>query len=198
MPFPPSFDHPWDITSPPDTQLANLLGQDIRNLKDDTMQRISLLSGTAANKPTPETVNATWGGAGYGLLFFETDTNKIWQWSGSIWVDISGSIGLARLPTFTGVFQNPSGAVIIPIWRAAFSCTCVHFYASADQTGSAVNATKNGVGIFSALTITAANSWNDGGPTSLSFAVGDSLGLAINSVVNSPTYIAIQVNFTRP
>src|ERR1700730_9744330 len=93
MPFPPSFDHVWDITQPPDTQQANLLGQDIRNFKDDIMQRFSLLSGTTANRPTPETLNATWGGVGFGILFFATDTGKIWQWSGAgpAWVDVTSN-----------------------------------------------------------------------------------------------------------
>src|SRR6266849_5795840 len=91
MAFPPVFDNVWDITTPPDTQLANLLGQDLRNLKDDVMQRMSLLSGTLANRPTPESVNATWGGAGFGLLYFATDTNQIFQWNGAAWVDITTS-----------------------------------------------------------------------------------------------------------
>lgn len=91
MSFPPSFDHAWDITQPPDTQLANLLGQDIRNLKDDIMQRMSLLSGTLANRPTPEILNAIWGGTGFGLLYFSTDTSQIFQWSGSVWVDITAN-----------------------------------------------------------------------------------------------------------
>lgn len=93
MPFPPSFDHPWDITQPPDTQLANLLGLDIRGLKDDIMQRISLMAGTLANRPTPETVNATWGGVDYGLLYFSTDNNKVYQWNGSAWADVTSMIG---------------------------------------------------------------------------------------------------------
>jgi hypothetical protein len=57
------------------------------------MQRISLLSGVLANRPTPEMVNATWGGAGYGLLYFSTDNSKVYQWSGAAWVDITSSIG---------------------------------------------------------------------------------------------------------
>jgi hypothetical protein len=91
MAFPPVFDNTWDITQPPDTQLANLLGQDLRNLKDDVMQRLSLLSGTFANRPTPETVNATWGGAGFGILYFSTDTSQIFQWNGASWVDVTSS-----------------------------------------------------------------------------------------------------------
>lgn len=92
MPFPPTFTNNWDVTFPPDTQLANLLGQDLRNFRVDVMQRMSLLSGLFANRPTPEIVNATWGGAGYGLIYISTDTNQIFQWNGAAWVDISGSI----------------------------------------------------------------------------------------------------------
>ena len=89
MPFPPTFTNVWDTTFPPDTQAANLLGQDLRNFRTDVMQRMSLLSGTFANRPTPEIVNATWGGVGYGLLYFSTDTGQIFQWNGGAWVDIS-------------------------------------------------------------------------------------------------------------
>jgi hypothetical protein len=91
MPFPPSFDHAWDLTQPPDTQLLNQGALDFRNLKDDIMQRLSLLSGTLANRPTPEIVNATWGGSGFGLLYFSTDNGKIYQWSGAAWVDVTTS-----------------------------------------------------------------------------------------------------------
>jgi len=89
MPFPPTFTDVWDVTQPPDTQLANLLGQDIRNLKLDIMQRLSLLSGTFANRPTPEIINATWGGAGFGILYFATDTGQVFQWNGAAWVDVT-------------------------------------------------------------------------------------------------------------
>jgi len=91
MPFPPAFTNAWDVTFPPDTQLANLLGQDLRNFRTDVMQRMALMSGTLANRPTPEIVNATWGGAGYGLLYFSTDTRQIFQWNGGAWVDITAS-----------------------------------------------------------------------------------------------------------
>jgi hypothetical protein len=201
MPFPPSFDHAWDITQPPDTQLANLLGQDIRNLKDDVMQRFSLMSGLAANKPTPETVNATWGGVGYGILFFETDTGKIWQWSGAgpAWVDISGSIGLPRQPFLTGVIQSPSGAQNTYVWRANFACTCVHLWGLVDgATGSVINAAHNGVAMFSNLTLGVADAFVDGGAASVAFAVGDSLRLDLVSVSGSPNYIMWNVYFTRP
>jgi hypothetical protein len=102
MAFPPIFDHVWDLTQPPDTQLANLLGQDIRNLKDDIMQRLSLLSGTFANRPTPETVNAVWGGAGFGLLYFATDTQQLFQWNGAAWVQITFNSSLVATLNLTG------------------------------------------------------------------------------------------------
>lgn len=93
MPFPPAFNDTWDITQPFDTQLASMGASDFRNLKLDFMQRLSLLSGVLANRPTPETVNATWGGTGYGLLYFSTDTQQVFQWSGSAWVDVTANIG---------------------------------------------------------------------------------------------------------
>lgn len=92
MAFPPNFSNNWDVTFPPDTQLANLLGQDLRQVRTDVMQRMSLLSGTLANRPTPEIVNATWGGAGFGLIYFSTDTNQLFQWNGAAWIDITSSI----------------------------------------------------------------------------------------------------------
>jgi|SRR6267142_364682 len=96
MPFPPTFSNVWDITFPPDTQLANLLGQDLRNFRQDVMQRMSLLSGTLANRPTPEVVNATWGGVGFGILYFSTDTSQIFQWNNAAWIDISSSFLASR------------------------------------------------------------------------------------------------------
>lgn len=96
MAFPPVFTNAWDTTFPPDTQAANLLGQDLRNFRVDVMQRMSLLSGTFANRPTPENVNATWGGAGYGLVYFSVDTSQIFQWTGAAWSDITASFSASR------------------------------------------------------------------------------------------------------
>jgi hypothetical protein len=56
------------------------------------MQRMSLLSGVFANRPTPEIVNAIWGGVGYGLIYLSTDTSQIFQWNGAAWVDITVAI----------------------------------------------------------------------------------------------------------
>jgi len=88
VPFPPTFDRAWDEAFPPDTQLANLLGSDIRNLKIDIRQRSALLSGTLANRPTPD---ASWGGSGFGMIYLATDTSQIFQWSGTAWLDVTSS-----------------------------------------------------------------------------------------------------------
>ena len=93
MAFPPIFDNVWDLTQPPDTQLLNQGAADFRKFRDDVMQRMSLMAGILANRPTPETVNATWGGVGYGLLYFTTDTNQVFQWNGAAWVDITANVG---------------------------------------------------------------------------------------------------------
>jgi hypothetical protein len=95
MPFPPTFDRAFDETFPPDTQAANLLGQDIRNLKTDIRERFALLSGTFANRPTNE--DAAFGGVGYGMLYFSTDTNQIFQWNGVTWVEVSSSFSRVGL-----------------------------------------------------------------------------------------------------
>jgi hypothetical protein len=94
----------WDITQPPDTQAANLLGQDLRTFRLDTMQHFAFMSGLDAAKPTPENSGATanW----QGLLFFATDTNKVYQWSGTAWVDISASM-------VAGALASAGGPVII-------------------------------------------------------------------------------------
>jgi hypothetical protein len=114
MPFPPTFTNTWDTTQPPDTQPANQLGLDIRNLKTDIMQRMSLLSGLLSNRPTPETVNATWGGSGYGLIYIATDAGGIYQWNGSAWVDITASFLL--LSDAARVYRNSDQSIPNTTW----------------------------------------------------------------------------------
>ncbi len=71
---------------------------------------MSLLSGTTANMPTPEIVNATWGGAGFGLIFFATDTGIMWQWNGAAWVNVTSSFFVP--PVNRNIFTG--GAVVLP------------------------------------------------------------------------------------
>src|SRR5665213_2818677 len=122
MSFPPVFSNVWDITQPPDTENANLLGQNLRTLRNDVMQRMSLLSGVIGNIPAPETVNAVWGGSGFGLMYFSTDTGQFLQWNGTVWVDVTQSFHLGNLKysdTTIHVFNNPSSqqqgsGIVIP------------------------------------------------------------------------------------
>lgn len=90
MAFPPAFTNAWDNTAPVDTQAANLLGQNIRSLKTDIQQRHALLSGTLANQPT--NMDATFGGVGYGALYFAIDTAQVFQWNGAAWVEVTGAV----------------------------------------------------------------------------------------------------------
>src|SRR5271163_3291190 len=80
----------YDVTFPPDTQLANLLGSDLRNLALNVQQRMALISGIAASiwNPALDAQPLNW----TGLLYFATDTGRVMQWSGPAWVDITGSL----------------------------------------------------------------------------------------------------------
>lgn len=108
------FTNVWDTTTPPDTQAANLLGQDIRNLKVDTMQRMAAISGPFASRPVPETVNANW----TGLLYFSTDTNQIFQWNGAAWILITIGAQVFKTTTLgtnaTAVLGSTINQISIP------------------------------------------------------------------------------------
>lgn len=95
-----AFTNVWDDTFPPDSQLANLLGQDLRNFRLDTQQRMAAISGLDASKPTfnLDAQPANWN----GILFFATDTGKIYQFNNPSWVDITSSL---RLST-TAFYKN--------------------------------------------------------------------------------------------
>lgn len=85
-----AFSNQWDQTFPPDTQLANLLGQDIRNgVKVDVRERMAAISGLDAAKPafSGDAQPANWN----GVLFFATDTGKIYQWVNPAWIEVTAS-----------------------------------------------------------------------------------------------------------
>ena len=166
MAYPPTPDHVWDITTPADTQPANQGGADFRNLKDDIMQRLALLSGVIANQPTPETVNATWGGSGYGLIFFATDTKQLFQWTGSAWSDISGSLPNSALFTSSGVTLAPADTTLDTIYSytvlantlGATGGFVLEFYVSLNVTvGQSITVSVNfgsvNVGIITATVV---------------------------------------------
>lgn len=85
-----AFTNTWDTAFPPDTQLANLLGQDIRNgVKVDVQQRMAAISGLDAAKPNfaGDAQPANWN----GILFFATDTGKIYQFNNPAWTDVTSN-----------------------------------------------------------------------------------------------------------
>lgn len=85
-----AFTNVWDDTFPADTQLANQLGLDLRNFRLDTQQRMAAISGLDASKPNfaGDAQPGNWN----GILFFATDTGKIYQFNNPSWTDITANI----------------------------------------------------------------------------------------------------------
>jgi hypothetical protein len=83
------FTNLWDQTFPPDTQLASQGGADLRQLRVDTQQRMAAISGLDAAKPNfaGDTQPASWN----GILFFATDTGKIYQFNNPSWTDVTAT-----------------------------------------------------------------------------------------------------------
>ena len=82
-----AFTNNYDVTFPPDTQQANQLGADLRNLALNVQQRMAAISGLDAAKPSFGTdiqpLNWT------GILFFATDTGNVYRWTGAAWVQVT-------------------------------------------------------------------------------------------------------------
>lgn len=149
------FTNVWDTTQPPDTQLANLLGQDIRNLKVDVMQRMSYISGTLLNRPTPETVNAIWGSpSAFGILYFASDTLQVFQWDGANWNQVFFNINLQKMvdpATYTASsFPITTSGVSIPAYAVRTNSFFSGRAWGASSTGSGnslIQYTLNGTAI---------------------------------------------------
>jgi len=113
-----AYTHPWDATAPPDTQLAKLGAQDFRDLKVDIPQRL-FLSGPIGSRPTPEAVFV-------GMTYLATDTNKLYTWSGTAWVDITaviqGMIPTPPSPSSTAdavrVYKDANQSIPSAAWTA--------------------------------------------------------------------------------
>jgi hypothetical protein len=90
----------WDVTQPLDTQAANQGAADFRATKLDVMQRIaSFGAGLIANRPTPESTSASanW----TGVMYWATDTQQCFMWSGTAWVNISASLPPTSAPFYS-------------------------------------------------------------------------------------------------
>lgn len=200
MPYPPTPTNTWDITQPPDTQLLSQGALDLRNVHVDVMQRMAQLSGTLANRPAPETVNATWGGSGFGLTYFATDTKQIFQWTGAAWVELGYSLPSVGV----GVFSPSVTGDYIPIWRAPFACTATSVKALCVGGTSVVYTIGNMAhgDIVTGITVNASSSAADytdaGALATTGFLVGDRVGVKIVTVNGGVNSFSVQVNFTRP
>ena len=197
------FTNTWDVTFPPDTQLANLLGQDLRNFRVDTQQRMAAISGVDASKPAfgADAQPANWN----GILFFATDTGKIYQFNNPAWTDITGLVSAgSRIAAFSigQVFVASSTYFasignILPVTfenqaqlpmplAGRFMGITINTIGSQPASGSLVfTLRKNGVS--QALTLTVPANGAQGTRTvtgSVSFAAGDLIDVMI---VNNAT-----------
>jgi hypothetical protein len=74
------------------------------------MQRIaSFGAGTFANRPTPETTSGTldW----TGVTYLSTDTQQLFRWSGTGWVDISADIPPSTVTTVATALETSGASV---------------------------------------------------------------------------------------
>jgi hypothetical protein len=105
------FTNIWDDNFPPDTQLANQLGLDLRNFRTDVQQRMASISGLDAAKPNfaGDAQPTNWN----GVLFFATDTGHIYQFNNPVWIDVTVSFILrnAAIKNLTQITQTGDTAI---------------------------------------------------------------------------------------
>src|SRR5690349_16850374 len=108
--------------------------------------------------------------------------------------------GIHLLAPVGGSIVNPSGitsAVNIVVCRFKIACTVTNVQAfRKGGTGATINAQKNGslTHLSSALSLTSANTWMDGGTVqNTSYAIDDYLEIMLVSVSGAPTEIDILV-----
>ena len=111
-----AFTNIYDNTFPPDTQLANLLGSDLRAFRLDIQQRVAAMSGLDASKPNfaGDAQPATWN----GILFFATDTGKIYQFNNPSWTDVTANFtSITEVLSYvdTGGSTNGNGQTLFSI-----------------------------------------------------------------------------------
>jgi hypothetical protein len=82
-----AFANIYDDTFPADTELANLIGANLRQIRLDVQQRMAVISGLDASKPNfaGDAQPGNWN----GILFFATDTGKFYQFNNPTWTDVT-------------------------------------------------------------------------------------------------------------
>jgi hypothetical protein len=81
-----AFTNIYDDTFPADTELANLIGQNLRQVRLDVQQRMAAISGLDAAKPAfaSDAQPNNWN----GVLFFATDSLKVYQFNNPAWTQV--------------------------------------------------------------------------------------------------------------
>lgn len=85
-----AFTNIYDDTFPADTELANLIGSNLRQVRLDVQQRMAAISGLDASKPNfaGDAQPANWN----GILFFATDTGQVYQFNNPSWTNVTASL----------------------------------------------------------------------------------------------------------
>jgi hypothetical protein len=196
-----AFTNLWDNTFPPDTQLANLIGANLRQLRVDTQQRMAAISGLDASRPafSGDTQPTGWN----GILFFATDTGKIYQFQSPNWNDITSSFigGGGRIFALTGgsnvsvgtwwspilgtlewtTLETDAQSVLMPV-ALTITTIAYYFFQNIASGTCTLNLFKNGV---SAISIPVSAGFGPGFASQtveIAFAAGD---LAVWQFINA-------------
>ena len=122
-----AFTNTWDNNFPPDTQAANQLGQDLRNFRTDTQERMAAMSGPDASKPGLEVGFA-------GMIYIATDTGKIYIYGGSSWTEITptvlsnisannATLQAGIVAAIAGIPATAPGPLVLPTASAGVTAT---------------------------------------------------------------------------
>lgn len=133
------FTNLYDVTFPPDTQLANLLGSDARASALNVQQRMAAISGLDASKPAfgSDSQPANWN----GILFFATDTGQVYQFNNPVWTNVTASIAQARsyLWAYAGGIGFAVGPGLSLFWNPSGGTNGASENANQVPAGSAIN-----------------------------------------------------------
>jgi len=104
-----AFTNIWDDTFPADTELANLIGANLRQLRLDIQQRMAVISGLSTSMPAfaSDAQPGNW----TGVLFFATDNGNIYQFNGTTWNNVTADF----LPTTPQLFLGYYGSLFTSI-----------------------------------------------------------------------------------
>ena len=106
------------------------------------------------------------------------------------------------IPFSARVAMKDPVAINIIAWSARYPTTVTNVRGyRVGGTGATINARKNGTSnhLSSALSLTSADTWMDGGAVqNTAYVADDKLEMMIVTVTGSPTQVAVQVDYTRP